>query len=68
MSYECEKYCKLRQGHQKHVKLHYGGTAVSCVLMPNVYHRYHSPVKGEVIESKDVNGAYFGMEEISITI
>jgi len=23
MSYECEKYCKLRQEHQKHVKLHY---------------------------------------------
>ena len=38
-----------------------GGTAISCVLMPNVYHRYHSPVTGEVVESKDVNGAYFGM-------
>ena len=23
MSYECEKYCKLRQEHRKHVKLHY---------------------------------------------
>lgn len=38
-----------------------GGTAMSFVLMPNVYHRYHSPVAGTVIESKDVNGAYFGM-------
>ncbi len=38
-----------------------GGTAISCVLMPNVYHRYHSPVKGAVVESKDVNGVYFGM-------
>ncbi|MGR3220393.1 MAG: hypothetical protein ACUZ8H_11350 [Candidatus Anammoxibacter sp.] len=23
MGYECEKHCKLRREHQKHVKLHY---------------------------------------------
>lgn len=40
-----------------------GGTALSCVLMPNTYHRYHSPVGGEVIESKIIQGALLGMED-----
>ena len=40
------------------------GTALSCILMPDVYHRYHSPVKGEVVESEqDVAGNYFGIED-----
>lgn len=38
-----------------------GGTAVSCVLMPNVYHHYHSPVGGKVVESKEVMGIYNGI-------
>ncbi len=41
-----------------------GGTAVSCILMPNTYHRYHSPVAGEVVESHDdVAGEYFGIKD-----
>lgn len=40
-----------------------GGTALSCVLMPNTYHRYHSPVSGSVIESRIVDGALLGMED-----
>ncbi|WP_299276441.1 phosphatidylserine decarboxylase [uncultured Psychroserpens sp.] len=41
-----------------------GGTAVSCILMPTVYHRYHAPVAGEVIESNpDVSGYYFGIKD-----
>lgn len=41
-----------------------GGTAVSCILMPNTYHRYHSPVAGQVIESNDdVLGEYFGIKD-----
>ncbi len=40
-----------------------GGTALSCVLMPNTYHRYHSPVSGNVIESRIVDGALLGMED-----
>lgn len=41
-----------------------GGTAVSCILMPNTYHRYHSPVGGKVIESnQDVLGDYFGIKD-----
>ena len=41
-----------------------GGTAVSCILMPNTYHRYHSPVSGKVIESNDsVVGDYFGIKD-----
>ncbi|TFV97505.1 phosphatidylserine decarboxylase [Algoriphagus kandeliae] len=38
-----------------------GGTAVSCVLMPNNYHRYHSPVTGEIVESEEVPGIYNGI-------
>ncbi len=38
-----------------------GGTAVSCVLLPTVYHWYHAPVGGTVIESKAVPGSSFGM-------
>lgn len=41
-----------------------GGTAVSCILMPTVYHRYHSPVAGQVLESNpDVSGFYFGIDD-----
>jgi len=41
-----------------------GGTAVSCILMPNMYHRYHSPVTGEVVESNEnVAGEYFGIKD-----
>ncbi|KNB50858.1 phosphatidylserine decarboxylase [Streptomyces caatingaensis] len=40
------------------------GTAVSCVLMPDNYHRYHAPVSGEVVESRaDVGGVYYGMRD-----
>ncbi|MGL1930510.1 MAG: phosphatidylserine decarboxylase [Desulfotalea sp.] len=39
-----------------------GGTALSCVLLPTVYHRYHAPVGGAVIESRSIDGASFGME------
>ncbi len=41
-----------------------GGTAVSNILMPTVYHRFHSPVSGQVIESnQDVRGVYFGIKD-----
>jgi phosphatidylserine decarboxylase len=41
-----------------------GGTAVSCILMPDVYHHYHAPVSGDVVEShEDVAGNYFGIDE-----
>lgn len=38
-----------------------GGTAVSCVLMPDVYHHYHSPVTGEIVEGRDIPGVYNGI-------
>ena len=38
-----------------------GGTAISCVLLPTVYHWYHAPVGGTVIESRAIPGASFGM-------
>jgi phosphatidylserine decarboxylase len=37
-----------------------GGTALSCVLMPNTYHHYHAPVSGTMVEAKVVDGAFFG--------
>ncbi len=41
-----------------------GGTAVSNILMPAVYHRYHAPVSGKVVESdEDVAGCYFGIDD-----
>ncbi|MBI9080093.1 MAG: phosphatidylserine decarboxylase [Pseudodesulfovibrio sp.] len=40
-----------------------GGTALSCVLMPNTYHYYHAPVGGKVIETRLVDGALVGMED-----
>ena len=41
-----------------------GGTAISNILMPTVYHRYHAPVSGQVIESnEDVTGIYFGIQD-----
>lgn len=40
-----------------------GGTALSCILMPNTYHHYHSPVDGKVVESRVLDGALLGMED-----
>ncbi len=39
-----------------------GGTALSCVLMPNTYHHYHSPVSGEAVESKIIDDPYYGID------
>lgn len=40
------------------------GTAVSCILMPNIYHHYHAPITGQVVESNEnVQGQYFGIED-----
>ncbi|MES0836738.1 phosphatidylserine decarboxylase [Nocardiopsis tropica] len=42
-----------------------GGTAVSCILMPDGYHRYHSPVAGQVVESNSgIGGVYYGMRDL----
>ncbi|MFD2785519.1 phosphatidylserine decarboxylase [Hymenobacter rubripertinctus] len=38
-----------------------GGTALSCVLMPTNYHRYHAPVTGQLVEGMDVPGIYNGI-------
>jgi phosphatidylserine decarboxylase len=43
-----------------------GGTAVSCILMPDMYHWYHAPVAGTVVESRDDkvdNDLYYGMQD-----
>nr|WP_287412649.1 phosphatidylserine decarboxylase [Pseudodesulfovibrio sp.] len=40
-----------------------GGTALSCILMPNTYHYYHAPVGGKVLETRLVDGALLGMED-----
>ncbi|MDY6855864.1 MAG: phosphatidylserine decarboxylase [Thermodesulfobacteriota bacterium] len=54
---------QLLNGSQQ-AKKFVGGTAVSCILMPNTYHCYHSPVSGKVIESNaDVLRDYFGIKD-----
>ncbi len=40
-----------------------GGTAVSCVLMPGNYHRYHAPVTGQIVEGAEVPGIYNGITD-----
>jgi len=47
----------------KHWSRFIGGTALSCILMPNTYHRYHAPVSGDVIETRLVSGALLGMKD-----
>ncbi|WP_147822435.1 phosphatidylserine decarboxylase [Salidesulfovibrio onnuriiensis] len=47
-------------GGSKYAKKFLGGTALSCVLMPNTYHHYHSPVAGTVVEAKILEGPFFG--------
>ena len=47
----------------KYAKHFVGGTAVSCVLMPANYHRYHTPVSGQIVESMDVPGIYNGITD-----
>ena len=47
----------------KHWQKFIGGTALSCILMPNTYHRYHAAVSGQVIETRLVDGALVGMED-----
>ena len=39
-----------------------GGTALSCVLMPNTYHHFHSPVSGDAVESKIIEDPYYGYD------
>ena len=43
-----------------------GGTALSCVLTPNAYHRYHSPVGGNVVETKVIEGAFYGYDNFPV--
>jgi len=49
--------------NSRYYKRFLGGTAVSCVLMPNTYHHYHSPIGGEIIESKIIKGALLGTDD-----
>lgn len=37
-----------------------GGTGLSCVLMPNTYHRFHAPVNGTVRHAGLVEGGTYG--------
>lgn len=47
--------------NSKYARKFVGGTAISCVLMPNSYHRYHAPVTGKIVESQEVPGIYNGI-------
>lgn len=59
-------YLNVKQllNHSRFAKNFKGGTAVSCILMPNIYHHYHAPVTGKIVESdEDVVGNYFGIKD-----
>jgi phosphatidylserine decarboxylase len=47
----------------KHAQRFVGGTALSCVLMPNTYHHYHAPVSGQVIEARVIGAPFFGYDD-----
>ncbi len=49
--------------NSSYAKYFQGGTAVSCVLMPNNYHRYHAPATGRIVEGMDVPGIYNGITD-----
>jgi len=43
------------------LKQHFvGGSGVACVLMPNTYHHFHTPVSGEVVHAEVVEIAPHG--------
>jgi len=50
-------------GHSQFAERFNRGTAISCVLMPNNYHRFHAPVTGSLVESRLVKGFYFGISD-----
>jgi len=47
----------------EHAKRFVGGTALSCVLMPNTYHHYHAPVSGQVVEARIIEAPFFGYDD-----
>ncbi|MEJ2501023.1 MAG: phosphatidylserine decarboxylase [Campylobacterales bacterium] len=49
--------------HSVYAERFVGGTALSCVLMPGAYHRYHAPVGGRVVESRIIEDAYYGYDD-----
>ncbi|WP_255308045.1 phosphatidylserine decarboxylase [Streptomyces marincola] len=59
-----EHYRKFVPGQDERGRAVPGGTAVSCVLMPDTYHWYHAPVAGEVVEATDgIGGVHYGMRD-----
>jgi phosphatidylserine decarboxylase len=49
--------------NSKYAKFFEGGTAISCVLMPQNYHHFHAPVTGKIVESMEVAGMYNGITD-----
>lgn len=47
----------------EHPEKFYGGTVLSCVLLPSNYHHYHAPVTGQMVHAEIVPGIYFGIED-----
>ncbi|MDH3998628.1 MAG: phosphatidylserine decarboxylase [Desulfuromonadales bacterium] len=47
-------------GDEQVSKKYRNGSALTCMLMPDNYHRFHAPVSGLVTYRKDMDGLYFG--------
>lgn len=50
-------------GGSEYAEKFIGGTALSCVLMPNTYHHFHAPVGGKMVEAKIIPDAFYGYDE-----
>jgi len=42
-----------------------GGTGLACVLMPNTYHHFHSPVNGEILHAEIVKTGTYGYPDFT---
>lgn len=52
-------------GGSKYAGKFIGGTALSCVLMPNTYHHYHAPVGGTVVEAGILTDSFYGYDDFA---
>ena len=47
-------------GDGKIAQKYLNGSGIVCFLLPHNYHRFHSPLEGNIVYKKDIDGLYFG--------
>lgn len=58
----------LGSAPQKLKKEFVGGTGLSCVLMPNTYHHFHSPVNGTIVHAEIVTSVQLAKDAKKVPI